>query len=161
MRRWGHWWREGGKERCGAGELAACFEVLGEGLGHSGGPLGRLLRAGSSARPRSLQLGESPGKVFHIPLLRVGGAGHLPEGRAEQILANIILCILNWLYAGSKQGAHSDTCPTAAQRRVQSNMLGSAREFVRCGVPWPSDSEISEYLRYSDLYDGRGVAIRH
>ena len=135
VRRWRRWWREEGKERCGVRGLAACFEVLGEGLGHSGGPLGRLLRAGSSAPPRSLKLGESPGKVFPIPLLRVGGVGQLPEGRAEQVLANIIPCILNWLYAGSWQGAYSGACPTAAQRRAQSNKLDSAREFARCGVP--------------------------
>ena len=122
--------------------------------------LGRLRRAGSSAHLRSLKLGEPPEKVFPIPLLRVGGDGQRPEGRAERVLANIVLCILNWLYAGSEQGARSDTCPTAAQRRVQSNMLDSARGCVRSGVPWPPNSEISQYLRYSDVYVGRGVAIR-
>ena len=160
MREWRRRRRCSGRHECCPGPLAPTLGALASGLVGAGGPLGRLLRAGSAARPRKLKIGESPDKVFPVPLLRGGESSTSSSATSElpdRVLANVILVILNWMYAGCEELAHAGSVPTAAQRRVQDNVRTAAREFVRCGVPWPSDSEISDVLRYSDLYEGRGV----
>ncbi|CAE7221808.1 lon [Symbiodinium sp. CCMP2592] len=102
---------------------------------------------GDCRRSQGKGLKHSPGHVFLLPPLSVGGD------------SNLVIAILNYYLHGEHEVVGHRPILSAAHRRVHARLLRTLEAMVLTDEPVMSNEGLDMYLKQSEHYSGGGVVL--